>query len=127
MIVTSVEAVMKRYLISICAALIVFILVSCGSNSEPAATTVTPSPTPIETPSPTPSPTVVLPAKISLSAAKTILDTDKTAVFVDVRDKTDYDKEHIPGAISIPFEEFQDQYSEIPLRPQIIIYSGCYG
>jgi len=115
MIVTSVEAVMKRYLISICAALIVFILVSCGSNSEPAATTVTPSPT------------VVLPAKISLSAAKTILDTDKTAVFVDVRDKTDYDKEHIPGAISIPFEEFQDQYSEIPLRPQIIIYSGCYG
>ena len=77
------------------------------------------------TPTPSPTPITPLTSKISPSAAKTILETDKTAVFVDVRPKVDYDKEHIPGAISIPSEELGERYSEIPAASQIIVYAEC--
>ena len=122
---------MKRIIISLLAVLLVLTLVSCNSTSEPTGTPVTPSPSPAYTPSPTPSatpsatPITPLTSKISPSAAKTILETDKTAVFVDVRPKVDYDKEHIPGAISIPSEEFGERYREIPAASQIIIYAEC--
>ena len=140
---------MKRFIISLLAVLLVLTLASCKSTSGPTATQVTPSPSPIATPSPTPSATPIatptptpiatlsptpsatptattpLPSKISPEAAKSILDTDHSAVFVDVRPKTDYDKEHIPGAISIPSEELQDRYSEIPTAAQIIVYAEC--
>ena len=63
---------------------------------------------------------------ISPAAAKSIFDTEPTAVFVDVRPKADYDKEHIPGAISIPFEEIETRYSEVAVGPQVIVYSQCH-
>jgi hypothetical protein len=63
---------------------------------------------------------------ISPQAAKLILDTDPAVLFVDVRPEADYQKEHIPGAISIPFEEFEIRYSEITASPQVIIYSKCH-
>lgn len=63
--------------------------------------------------------------RVSPAAAKSILDTDPTAVFVDVRPKADYDKNHIPGAISIPFEEIETRYTELGANTQLIIYSEC--
>ena len=135
--------IMKRYLFSFLVVLSILVLSSCSSTSKPTATPVTPSPSPVLTLSPTPSPTPIAtptptlsatprtttptPPKISPSTAKTILETDPTSVFVDVRAKTDYDKQHIPGAISIPSAEFQERYTEIPAALQIIVYSGCFG
>jgi len=124
---------MKRYLIGLLAVLLVLTIAGCNSTSGPTATPITSvpspiatlSPTPSATPSPTPIPTTPAPSKISPEAAKSILDTDHSAVFVDVRPKTDYDKEHIPGAISIPSEELQDRYSEILAESQIIVYAEC--
>ena len=62
---------------------------------------------------------------ISAAAAKAVLDADPNAVFVDLRPKADYDKEHIPGAISIPFDELERRYSGIPVGRPVIIYSQC--
>lgn len=111
---------------------LVAMLLAVGcSQTHPNTPSATPteSPTPIATPTPTPSATPTattpLPSKISPSAAKSILDNDQTAVFVDVRPKTDYDKEHIPGAISIPSEELQGRYNQIPTAAQIIVYAEC--
>lgn len=63
---------------------------------------------------------------ISQAEAKSILDTNPTAVFVDVRLKPDYDKGHISGAISVPFGELENKYSEIAVGPQVIVYSQCH-
>ena len=63
---------------------------------------------------------------ISPAEARSILDTVPNVMFVDVRPKTDYDKQHIPRAISIPFTEFKDRYAEITVGPQVIVYAECH-
>jgi rhodanese-related sulfurtransferase len=43
-------------------------------------------------------------------------------VIVDVRDREDYEKEHIPGAINIPECDMERRMSEIPKDKQVIVY-----
>jgi rhodanese-related sulfurtransferase len=63
---------------------------------------------------------------ISVQDSKNILDTDKTAVFIDVRDKASYDTNHIPGAILIPNVQISASLSKIPIDKEIVIYSQCH-
>jgi rhodanese-related sulfurtransferase len=98
-------------------------LVAWNVGGYPVSTIAIHTPSPGETFAP-PTPN---PFKISPLEAKIILETDKNAVFVDVRAKADYDEEHIPGAICIPSEELESRYSEIPAASQIIVYAGCLG
>jgi hypothetical protein len=62
---------------------------------------------------------------ITAQDAKNLLDTDKTVVFIDVRDQTTYDSGHIPGAILIPVLEIKDRLSEIPIDKQVVVYAEC--
>jgi len=63
---------------------------------------------------------------ITIQDAKTLLDSgSKTVVFVDVRNQTDYDSNHIPGAVLIPLTELPDRLSEIPKDKQLIVYAQC--
>ncbi|MDA1476182.1 ArsR/SmtB family transcription factor [Bacillus changyiensis] len=46
-------------------------------------------------------------------------------ILLDVRPKEEYEKAHIPGAISIPIEELQDKLSSLPTNCDVVAY--CRG
>lgn len=64
---------------------------------------------------------------ISLSEAKKAFD-EHGAIFIDSRNEKEYDAGHIPGAVSIPWEEFEIDATEyvhrIPVGSPIITYCG---
>jgi len=59
--------------------------------------------------------------RISLQAAKASLDAG-TAVLVDVRTAAAYQQSHAVGAISMPSNEVDQRYKELPVDKQIILY-----
>ena len=63
--------------------------------------------------------------KVSVAAAKCILDTDDNVVLVDVRSKAGFERSHIGGAISIPLEELESRYDEIAREAQVLVYASC--
>ena len=46
-------------------------------------------------------------------------------LLLDVRPRSEYESSHIPGAISIPVEELEEQYSTLPTDQEIVAY--CRG
>ena len=46
-------------------------------------------------------------------------------VLIDVRDKEDYQRGHIKGAVSMPLEEIDKRYQELPRDKDIVTY--CYN
>jgi predicted sulfurtransferase len=62
---------------------------------------------------------------ITAQQAKTLLDTDKTVVFIDVRDQNMFDSGHIPGAVLIPVIEIKSRLSAIPKDKQVVVYAEC--
>src|SRR5947209_20550704 len=46
-------------------------------------------------------------------------------VLIDVRDKEDYQRGHIKGAVSMPIEEIDKRYRELPTDKEIVTY--CYN
>ena len=91
---------------------------------------VTPKPTATFVPLITPSATVYQAPtanaaasvpRISLEAAKASLDAG-TAVLVDVRTAAAYEQSHAVGAISMPSNEVETRYKELPADKQIILY-----
>ena len=75
-----------------------------------------------------PSPTVTVDSeysnvpRISLEELKEKLEAGADLVVVDVRSKEEFDQGHISGAVSIPWEEMEARYSELPLDKEIITY-----
>jgi predicted sulfurtransferase len=61
---------------------------------------------------------------VSLEQLKEKLDAGADIIVVDVRTKEDFDEGHIPGAVSIPWEEIEDRYTELPRDKEIITYCG---
>lgn len=60
--------------------------------------------------------------RINLEQLKGKLDAGADIVIVDVRSKEDFDAGHITGAISIPWEEIEARYTELPRDKEIITY-----
>lgn len=59
--------------------------------------------------------------RIPLAEAKTRHDVG-TALFVDVRTQGEYDTAHIANAISLPLDDLQVRYRELPGDAEIITY-----
>jgi hypothetical protein len=86
---------------------------------KPTATFV-----PLITPSPTAAvdwPTEADIPRIGVAAAKGQADNG-TALFVDVRTKATYDKEHIAGAISMPANQVAQRFAELPKDKLLVFY-----
>jgi rhodanese-related sulfurtransferase len=48
---------------------------------------------------------------------------DKTAIFVDVRSKSEFEAGHVPGAINIPLEQLMGRMEEVdPSKGPVILY-----
>jgi len=63
--------------------------------------------------------------RINLVQVKEKLDAGADMVIVDVRSKEDFDAGHIPGAVSIPWEQdMEARYVELPRDKEIITYCG---
>ncbi len=60
--------------------------------------------------------------RVSLEQLKEKLDAGADIVIVDVRSEEEFAESHIPGAISIPWEEIEDRYPELPRDKEIITY-----
>lgn len=59
--------------------------------------------------------------RISVAETKERLDGG-TSIIVDVRSPGDYAEAHIPGALSIPLDDLQSRYQELPQAAEIITY-----
>jgi rhodanese-related sulfurtransferase len=71
-------------------------------------------------------PTTTIPGHtISIQDAKALLDTGKIVVFIDVRNQTTFDTNHILGAVLIPYADIKNRLSEIPKDKEVIFYSQC--
>jgi hypothetical protein len=62
--------------------------------------------------------------RISLVQLKEKMDAGVDLAIVDVRSKEDFDEGHIAGAVSIPLEEMETRYTELPRDREIITYCG---
>ena len=91
--------------------LIVMILTACTASTPP----------PQAEPE---SPTVEVPQevqRITVEESKAAFDSD-AAVFLDVRSRSAYAANHIPGALSIPLIELEPRISELDPNQWIITY-----
>lgn len=61
---------------------------------------------------------------ITLSELKERMDKGEV-LLLDVRPKEEYEKSHIPGAVSIPIEELEDKLSSLPANFDVVAY--CRG
>lgn len=46
----------------------------------------------------------------------------KNVLLIDVRDRNDYNKGHIKGAVNIPFDYFEKNVNNIPHNREIVLY-----
>jgi hypothetical protein len=84
------------------------------------------TPTQAPTPTPVPAPAVDInnlaaSPRIALQEAKAHFDAG-SAIFLDVRSKSSFDRLHIEGALHIALEELDDRFNEIPKDQLIITY-----
>ena len=62
---------------------------------------------------------------ISAERTKKLLDGGEKVVFIDLRPAGDFQKTHLPGALSIPISELPKRLSEIPKAGRVILYCTC--
>lgn len=49
------------------------------------------------------------------------------ALIIDIRDKDDYEKGHIKGAVNIPMDELEKDYSKMPKNKILVLYCESGG
>ena len=59
---------------------------------------------------------------VSVDEAKALVDKRQRVVFIDVREKPQYDDLHIKGAVNIPLDSMRGRLREIPRRELLVLY-----
>ena len=62
---------------------------------------------------------------VSVDDLKREIERGADFVILDARPKADYELDHIPGAISMPFFEVEQRYKELPRDKWIVAYCAC--
>ena len=60
--------------------------------------------------------------RITADETKRRLDAGERILLVDVRGREAYDRSHIPGAISVPVNDIEARFGEIPVDRTIVTY-----
>jgi hypothetical protein len=87
------------------------------SSITPVASPVSSSVTPVATPA-IPYPEI---KRISLADAKAAFEL-KSAIFIDVRGEPYYSDSHVPGALSMTYDELSSRMGELDKKAWIITY-----
>ena len=56
---------------------------------------------------------------------KWLIDSRQPVVVVDLRAPDEFRRGHLPGAVSVPIEELDRRYAEIPTSPMVVLYCRC--
>jgi ABC-type transport system substrate-binding protein len=114
----------KRYILTL--VLIVTLVCAAGCGQGVGSSTTTFEATSSTTTSTLPVISTIPGHSITVLDAKKLLDSgSKTTVFIDIRNQTDYDQNHVPGAVLITAVELPSRLSEVPHDKQVIVYAGC--
>lgn len=66
--------------------------------------------------------------RISTETLKILLDSKRPVKIVDVLPRTNYEKEHIKGAVSLPADEIREKVHLVANKEDIlVIYSASHG
>ena len=63
--------------------------------------------------------------RISPQDVKTMMETNKDAVFIDVREKDEYRAKHIPGSVNIPLGHLDMMKDALPENKQTPVITYC--
>ena len=63
--------------------------------------------------------------RISMEAAKTNLDINKSIVLLDIRSKMEYEEGHIEDAINVPLDQLEEVIEKRILKKNQTIYLYC--
>lgn len=61
-------------------------------------------------------------AFISAEHVKQQLDADAPQLLIDVRNRSSYDRMHLPGAVSMPLRELPQRVADIPRDTPVVLY-----
>jgi protein-disulfide isomerase/rhodanese-related sulfurtransferase len=64
------------------------------------------------------------PKMIGTSQAQKLYDDHSQTLFVDVRPAKDFQSGHIPGALNMPIDSFEQQWNRLPKNKKIVLYQG---
>lgn len=64
-------------------------------------------------------------ATVTVQELKELLESENKPQLFDARSRSSYDRGHIPGAISLPFDELENRLSEVSRERLVIFY--CSG
>ena len=59
--------------------------------------------------------------RIEIQDAKALLDNGQ-ALFIDVRPPDAYERQRIPGALSIPLQDLSDRMTNLPAAHRLVLY-----
>jgi hypothetical protein len=59
---------------------------------------------------------------ISVDEAKALVDKRQAVVFIDVREKPQYDDLHIKGAVNIPLDSLRGRLRDVPRKDPLVLY-----
>ncbi|HYR38634.1 MAG TPA: rhodanese-like domain-containing protein [Methylomirabilota bacterium] len=59
---------------------------------------------------------------ISVDEAKALVDKRQAVVFIDVREKPQYDDLHIKGARNIPLDSLRGRLRDVPRKDLLVLY-----
>lgn len=62
---------------------------------------------------------------ISSDQVKQLLELGEKVVFVDLRTAAAYEAAHLPDARSLPINELQHRWSEVPKAGRVVLYCDC--
>jgi len=64
--------------------------------------------------------------EVSVKDAAALLKGGPRPVVIDLRDRAEYDQDHLPGAIAVPFAEFKDRLVslKLPKIDPVVLYSA---
>jgi len=66
-------------------------------------------------------PTVTIPAE----QLQKLLQIGEEIKFIDLRAPTEFARSRLPDAVSIPIDEFEKRWSEIPKHARVVLYCPC--
>ncbi len=59
---------------------------------------------------------------VSVDEAKVLVDKRQAVVFIDVREKPQYDDLHIKGARNIPLDSLRGRLRDVPRKDLLVLY-----
>ena len=57
--------------------------------------------------------------------AKQLLDAGEKILFYDLREPQEFQREHLPGTVSMPLKELPAQYAKVPRAGRVVLYCTC--